>query len=107
MSEPSSIDAEGTTHAAASLPPGHFEVRLARRGLQVTVPPEQSIVQALEAAGVVVPTSCQAGLCGTCTTAYLEGEVEHADFILEADEQARCLTPCVSRASSALLVLDL
>lgn len=103
---PSTHGGELPAATSTTLPPGHFEVRLARRGLSVTVPPEQSIVQALEAVGIVIPTSCQSGLCGTCTTAYLDGEVEHADFILEADEQARCLTPCVSRARGPLLVLD-
>jgi len=38
---------------------------------------------------------------------YLEGEVEHNDYILTDDEKQRCLTVCVSRAKSPSLVLDL
>ncbi|MHC4225054.1 MAG: PDR/VanB family oxidoreductase, partial [Planctomycetota bacterium] len=38
---------------------------------------------------------------------YLEGEPDHKDLILSRNEQESCLTPCVSRAKSAMLVLDL
>lgn len=92
---------------ASALPAGAFEVRLNRSGISVPVPPSQSIVQALEAAGQAVPTSCLSGLCGACKVGYLEGEVEHNDYILGDDEKAHCLTLCVSRARSPVLVLDL
>jgi len=91
----------------AALPAGAFEVRLSRQGISVPVAPSQSIVQALEAAGYGVPTSCLSGLCGACKVGYLEGEVEHNDYILGDDEKAHCLTLCVSRARSPVLVLDL
>lgn len=84
-----------------------FELRLARSGLTLTVGADDTIVEVLERAGVTVPTSCTSGLCGTCKTRYLEGEVEHMDFILEDDERDHCLTPCISRASSPVLVIDL
>ena len=92
---------------ASALEAGAFEVRLQRQGITVAVPPSQSIVQALEAAGRPVPTSCLSGLCGACKVGYLEGEVEHNDYILDDDEKAHCLTLCVSRARSPVLVLDL
>ena len=83
-----------------------FDVRLLRKGITVSVPPEQSIVRAIELAGHRVPTSCLAGLCGTCKVNYTEGEVEHNDYILTDEEKSRCLTLCVSRSRSPLLVLD-
>ena len=92
---------------AAQAPAGGFEVRLARSGVTLQVQPEQTIVRAIELAGLRVPTSCLSGLCGTCKVGYLEGEVEHHDYILSEEEQRRCLTVCVSRARSASLVLDL
>lgn len=108
---------EGTVHSehfkaperstAQSPPGGGFEVRLARSGASVRVPADQSIVRALELAGHRVPTSCLSGLCGACKVAYLEGEVDHQDFILTDEEKAHCMTTCVSRARSACLVLDL
>jgi vanillate O-demethylase ferredoxin subunit len=92
---------------AMDAPAGSFEVFLARRGIRVQVQPEQSIVSALEDAGMQVPTSCLAGLCGSCKTDYLEGDVEHNDCILSDEEHRSCMTLCVSRARSPLLVLDL
>ncbi|WP_418314772.1 PDR/VanB family oxidoreductase [Piscinibacter sakaiensis] len=86
---------------------GCFEVRLARTGITLQVQPEQTIVRAIELAGHRVPTSCLSGLCGACKVDYLEGEVDHQDYILSDEEKARCLTVCCSRAKSATLVLDL
>lgn len=86
---------------------GSFEVRLARTGLTVQVSAEQTIVRAIELAGHRVPTSCLSGLCGACKVDYLEGEVDHQDYILSDDERQRCMTLCVSRAKSPLLVLDI
>ncbi|XOT97886.1 2Fe-2S iron-sulfur cluster-binding protein, partial [Alcaligenes pakistanensis] len=54
-----------------------------------------------------IATSCVSGLCGTCRVNYLQGEVDHQDYILSPDEQSHCLTACVSRARSGVLVLDL
>ena len=93
--------------APKAVPVASFEVRLARRGITVPVLPDQSIVRAIELAGLRVPTSCLSGLCGSCKVDYLEGEVEHNDYILSDEEKTRCLTVCVSRSLSPLLVLDL
>lgn len=93
--------------APAPAPSGAFEVRLARRGLSLQVAPEQTIVRAIELAGLRVPTSCLSGLCGACKVGVLAGEVEHNDFILSDEERTRCMTVCVSRARSPVLVLDL
>ena len=92
---------------APAMPAGSFEVLLAHKGIRVQVQPEQTIVRAMELAGLRVPTSCLSGLCGSCKTNYLEGDVEHNDYILSDEEHKTCLTLCVSRARSPLLVLDL
>ena len=92
---------------APAMPAGGFEVLLARKGIRVQVQPEQTIVRAIELAGLRVPTSCLSGLCGACKTDYLEGDVEHNDYILSDEEHQHCMTLCVSRARSPLLVLDL
>lgn len=91
----------------SSAPAGSFEVRLARSGVTVQVPPDQTIVRAIELSGHRVSTSCLSGLCGACKVNYLEGEVDHQDYILTDEEKRSCLTVCVSRAKSACLVLDL
>ncbi|PPE65139.1 PDR/VanB family oxidoreductase [Caldimonas caldifontis] len=86
-----------------------FEVVLASSGRVVPVPADQSVVKALAACGVDVMVSCEQGVCGTCLTRVLEGEIDHRDVYLTPEEQAAGdqFTPCCSRAKSARLVLDL
>jgi vanillate O-demethylase ferredoxin subunit len=93
--------------AVPAAPAGSFAVLLARKGVRLQVLPEQTIVRAIELAGLRVPTSCLSGLCGACKTNYLEGDVEHNDYILSDEEHRHCMTLCVSRARGPLLVLDL
>jgi ferredoxin len=86
-----------------------FEVHLAQRNLTLTVPPEKSILQVLQDAGVEVPFSCSEGVCGTCLTQVKEGEPEHWDMYLTPEEQEKndCMMVCISRSKSPRLVLDL
>ena len=86
-----------------------FEVRLASSGRVVPVAGNQTVVEALAAAGIEVQTSCEQGVCGTCLTRVLEGEPDHRDMYLTPEEQAANdqFTPCCSRSHSRLLVLDL
>jgi ferredoxin-NADP reductase len=86
-----------------------FEVELAASGLSLTVPPEKSVLQAVEEAGVSVLSSCTEGTCGTCETTVLSGPVDHRDSLLTPAEQAANDTMfiCVSRAAGPKLVLDL
>jgi vanillate O-demethylase ferredoxin subunit len=86
-----------------------FQVKLASSGRLIPVPKDQTVVQALAAAGVEVATSCEQGVCGTCLTRVIEGEPDHKDMYLTPEEQAANdqFTPCCSRSRSPLLVLDL
>jgi ferredoxin-NADP reductase/nitrite reductase/ring-hydroxylating ferredoxin subunit len=86
-----------------------FEVALARSAMTLRVPGGKTIVEVLRENGVFVPTSCEQGACGTCMTAVLDGVPDHQDVFLSKAEQASgaCMMPCVSRAKSARLVLDL
>ena len=86
-----------------------FEVMLASSGKVVKVAKDQTVVQALGAAGVEVQTSCEQGVCGTCLTRVISGEPDHRDMYLTPEEQAanEQFLPCCSRARSAMLVLDL
>ena len=75
----------------------------------MTVPAHRSVVQALADAGVVVATSCEQGVCGTCLTRVVDGVPAHRDQYLTPEEQAANdqFLPCCSRSQSARLVLDL
>lgn len=86
-----------------------FEVDLMLSGLTVTVPPERSVLDVIEEAGAIVPSSCRVGTCGTCEVAVADGEVEHRDSVLSPEEQAanRTMMPCVSRAACERITLEL
>lgn len=86
-----------------------FEVVCDRSGVTVTVTPDQTIAQAVTAAGIELPTSCGEGTCGTCETDILEGLPDHRDSYLTAQERSsnEVMTPCCSRSLSPRLVLDL
>lgn len=88
---------------------GSFEVRLASTGLSCQVPAGQTVIEVLAAHGVEVPSSCEAGVCGTCLTRVLEGTPDHRDaFLTDAERAANDqFTPCCSRAISPILLLDL
>ncbi|MEW2357103.1 PDR/VanB family oxidoreductase [Spirillospora sp. NPDC029432] len=86
-----------------------FEVELALSGRTLTVPPERSILEVAEEAGVQILSSCREGTCGTCETAVLDGTVDHRDSLLTPEERAAndTMFVCVSRASCPKLLLDL
>ncbi len=93
--------------AAAHLPTDRpFRVRLARSGEVVQVGEDESILDALRAHGLEVPSSCESGTCGTCRTRLLGGEADHRDFVLTEHERATDIMVCISRALSAEIEID-
>jgi len=86
-----------------------FEVVLQKSGLRVSVGEDESLLEALERAGASPLCLCRGGACGVCVTRLLEGEPEHRDHYLSPEEKAsgQSIMPCVSRARSPQLVLDL
>ena len=88
---------------------GGFEVRLARSGRTIPVPPGKTILDALLDAGIAANYSCAEGVCGTCETKVVEGIPDHRDLFLSKEEQAAngTIMICCSGAKSSTLVLDL
>lgn len=86
-----------------------FVIRLQKSERELVVPADKSIIEILHEEGIEVMTSCEQGICGTCVTRCLEGDPDHRDMYLtdEEREEERLFTPCVSRANSKLLVIDL
>ena len=86
-----------------------FELVLQRSGLTLQVPPDKSVLTVVREAGVSVLASCMEGICGTCETEVIEGDVDHRDSVLSEEEQAsnEYMMVCVSRCRSPRLVLDL
>lgn len=92
-----------------ALPASPLVVECHDSRMTVNVRAEQSVLAALEEAGLPVLASCRRGVCGSCEVRVLSGRPEHLDSVLpaaEADELG-VMYPCVSRGVDARLVLDL
>ena len=87
-----------------------FQVELAASQKTITVGPDQSLLEAIEAAGVDAPYLCRGGACGQCETDVVscDGHIQHHDHWLSDEEKAtgRKIMPCVSRFEGRSLVLD-
>ena len=86
-----------------------FEVLLKQSGKSIRVEEGETIIEAMEAAGIAHLTSCEMGVCGTCMATVIEGEPDHRDQYLNDTEKAsgNVIMPCVSRCKGKRLVLDL
>ena len=86
-----------------------FEVECKASGVTVIVPADKSILDTLFEAGLDVPSSCEQGICGTCETRVISGEVDHRDSVFSDEERAtnKTMMICVSRAKGTRLVLDI
>ena len=90
-------------------PPGQpFSVELKDSGKTIEVGENQSMLEAMEAAGVDAPYLCRGGACGHCETNVVEvdGEIQHEDHWLEDDEKQTKIMPCVSRFCGKRLVIE-
>ena len=87
-----------------------FEVKLAISNKVVQVGEQESLLEAIERAGVDAPYLCRGGACGQCETGVVEadGDILHRDHWLEDSEKASNtkIMPCVSRFEGKVLVLD-
>ena len=93
-------------------PPGNvFKVNLKRSNKTITVGTHQSILEAVEAAGIDAPYLCRGGACGQCETSVLgcDGAIEHHDIFLEPDDKqsGKKIMICVSRLKGDEITLDL
>jgi ferredoxin-NADP reductase len=88
-----------------------FTVSLANSQKTIPVTEHQSILEALEAAGIDAPFLCRGGSCGQCETRVLHCDkpLLHNDHYLGPEERQSCakIMICVSRAEGGRLVLDL
>jgi ferredoxin-NADP reductase len=86
-----------------------FEVVLAQSGRSYTVPAGQTVLDCLIEQGCDPLFDCKRGECGVCSTAVIEGDLDHRDYFLSDAEKAsgKVMQICVSRVRGPRLVLDL
>lgn len=104
---PTSIHFEAFSEADARRPDDQpFKVKLASSGKIIDVPAGTTILEAMRAEGMDVPSSCESGTCGTCRTKLLAGEADHRDLVLTENERGSQIMICVSRAKTPDITID-
>jgi vanillate O-demethylase ferredoxin subunit len=87
-----------------------FKVKIPRLGMEIDVPQNQTMLDALEAAGVAMISDCRRGECGLCALHILEvdGIVDHRDVFFSDEEKAenKKLCTCVSRVAGGSITID-
>ncbi|PRC91990.1 hybrid-cluster NAD(P)-dependent oxidoreductase [Solimicrobium silvestre] len=91
-----------TSHVSTS----QFNIEFTRTGYQVACSADQTILSAARAAGLRLPTSCTQGLCGTCKTKMVSGQVEmkHAGGIRQREIDQGWILPCCSKPLSDVVL---
>lgn len=97
-------------HFSAPRPGLPFDVTLAVSGKTIHVGEQQSLLEAIEAAGVDPPYLCRGGVCGQCETNVIshDGKFLHNDHWLTEEEHrsGKKIMPCMSRFEGRSLVLE-
>jgi len=103
------VHVEYFTAKEAPATAGGFVVELRRSGRELAVPEGQTILETVRAAGIQAPSSCEAGICGTCETRVIAGIPDHRDQWLSEEERAanKTVMICCAGCKSERLVLDL
>jgi vanillate O-demethylase ferredoxin subunit len=87
-----------------------FKVKIPRLNLELDVAVNQSMLQALEAAGIDMISDCLRGECGLCALPILgvDGVVDHRDVFFSDEEKAANtkLCTCVSRVAGGSITID-
>lgn len=85
-----------------------FDVECIESGVTVTVGPDDTIARALANEGINIEVKCEEGICGTCITDVVSGEIDHRDQFLteEEREDGDQICACCSRGKGKL-VLDI
>lgn len=92
--------------AADHLHHSGFDVEFRHLGRTVHSPAGSTVLQAAAAAGITLPSSCSQGLCGTCKSVLVSGEVDmqHEGGIRPKEIAKGRFLPCCSVPLSRLVV---
>jgi glycine betaine catabolism B len=87
--------APGPTEA----PPQAFKIEFTKSGRTIDCRPDQFILDAAKAAGMRLPFSCSKGVCGTCKSKKLAGQVvmTHGGGIRQREIDAGMILICCSK----------
>lgn len=101
--------AGGASKSAAPVSPaaraGAFEIVCQRSKTTLRIAGNQSLLDAAEAAGVCIDSLCRSGVCGTCRTRVVNGEMTCTSSMLdEADRAGGFVLACVSHPQTNCVI---
>ena len=104
--EPSRILQESFGGAVAaeklSTDAGPLEITFSRSAVACKISPDETLLESSEKNGVLLPSGCRQGVCGTCARRLLSGKVrmETEEALSDAQRSQGVILPCVSRPLS-------
>jgi ferredoxin-NADP reductase/ferredoxin len=99
--------AAAATPAAAPAAAAQVEVQFTKSGKTGPLAPDQPVLEAAEAIGVVIDFSCRVGICGVCVVPLTKGTVTMAvQDGLRPEDKARGIVLACQAKSPASLVVD-
>ncbi len=83
-----------------------FKVTFAKQGKTLNVSVDQTVLSAARQGGLKLPTSCGNGVCGTCKSKLLIGQVDmkHEGGIRQREVDAGFFLPCCSKPLTELVI---
>ena len=105
--EPDAAGTEGPGPADdGAVGTGALTMSFVRSGLDVRIDPDEEILPVAHRAGVRIAANCQEGMCGSCKSVKLSGEVEmnHQGGIRQREIDAGKFLPCCSTATTDLVI---
>jgi glycine betaine catabolism B len=82
-----------------------YSVTFAKSRRTISVRADETVLKAAKAAGIKLPSSCATGLCGTCKSKRISGNVDmsHRGGIRQREIDAGFFLPCCSKPTSDLV----
>lgn len=86
--------------------PQTFDLKFSHSNIEVKVASNQTVLEAAEEVGIHLDYSCSSGICGSCTSYLLEGEIHapEAKALDDSDMKKGEFLPCCSFARSNLVI---
>jgi len=94
--------ASGAISSAPAVPDqDHYEITFAASGRTTRIPGSQTLLEAAEADGIAITSSCRAGVCQACRTRLTGGDADCRSSVLDPEDRAAgFILPCVTWAQS-------
>jgi ferredoxin-NADP reductase len=100
------VAAAGVPPAAPAIGPATATIRFAKADKVVALPPDKTVLEVAESNGVSIDYACRVGVCGTCKTKLLEGQVtmEVDDALTPEDKSNNIILACQAKSVGNLVV---